>query len=83
MYDPYWKIMPYKVVRKMRKALIIITTSDALRASGYDHVFNHVFNHDFKCSVKSQSGWGIHKIRGLGQGDSQVQQCILRISLTQ
>jgi hypothetical protein len=34
MYDPYWKIMSYKVVRKMKKGLIIITTSDALRVSG-------------------------------------------------
>jgi hypothetical protein len=63
----------------MWKTLIIVTL-DASRVSGYDHVFNH----DFKCSVKSQSwGGGIHKIRGLGEGDSQVQQCILRISLTQ
>jgi hypothetical protein len=40
MYDPYWKIMSYKVVRKMQKTLTIIT-SDAWTVSGYDHVFNH------------------------------------------
>jgi len=34
-------------------------------------------------SVKSQSGGAFTKEGGLGWGDSQVQQCILRISLTQ
>jgi hypothetical protein len=63
MYDPYWKIMSYKVVRK------IYYYFRCIKSLWVWSCVQSCVQPWFKCSVKSQSGGGIHKIRGLGWGD--------------